>query len=189
MVILTPRLRNASSRRRCERISKLKSVVSKIWPSGLNVTRVPRSLDLPTSFSGLAGRHACNFADTPAVALDFHFQSLRQRVDHRNADAVQTAGNFVGSVVELTASMQFGQHDFGGRNFFRGMNIDGYTAAVIDHSDAVVDMNGDFDAVAMTGQRFIDGIVDNFVNQMVQTPFAGVPDVHARSFSDRFQAF
>ena len=101
-----------------------------------------------------------------AVALDFDFERFRQRVDDRNTDTVQAAGNFVGSFVELAAGVQFGKHDFGGGNFLRGMNIDGNAAAVVDHGDAVIDMNGYFDAVTMTHQRFVDGVIDGFKNQM-----------------------
>ena len=69
------------------------------------------------------------------------------------------------------------------------MDIDRNAAAVVDHGDAVVDVNRDFDLVAVSGQRFVDGVVDNFENQMMQTPFAGVADVHAGPLSDRLQAF
>ena len=50
-----PALRNASSRRRWARMSKLKSVVSKICVSGLNVTLVPRRSVTPVMFSGAWG--------------------------------------------------------------------------------------------------------------------------------------
>jgi len=52
-----PPFRNASSRKRCARVSKLKAVVSKIWVSGLNVILVPRRLVVPVIFQ-FAGRIA-----------------------------------------------------------------------------------------------------------------------------------
>jgi hypothetical protein len=42
MVTVTPPLRKASSRRRWASVSKLYSVVSKIWLSGVKVILVPR---------------------------------------------------------------------------------------------------------------------------------------------------
>ena len=58
---------------------------------------------------------AIGLAEDLAVAADLQFQLLRQGVDHRDADAVQTAGDLVGVVVELAAGMQHGQHHFGRR--------------------------------------------------------------------------
>src|SRR3990170_3306322 len=52
IVMRTPLFKKASSRRRWERISKLKSRLSKIFESGRKVIRVPLSFDLPTSLSG-----------------------------------------------------------------------------------------------------------------------------------------
>ena len=66
--------------------------------------------------------------------------------------------------------------------------IDGNAAAVVDDGDAVIDMYGDFDGVTVAGERFIDGIVDDFIHQVMQTPLAGIADVHAGALSDRFQA-
>jgi hypothetical protein len=47
-----PRFRNDSSRRRCESVSKLKVVVSKICGSGLKVTFVPRLSGLARDLQG-----------------------------------------------------------------------------------------------------------------------------------------
>ena len=63
--------------------------------------------------------------------------------------------------------MKFGQHDFRGRNFFSRMDINGDAATVINHGDAVVDVNSNFDVIAMSGERFVDGVIDNFIDQMM----------------------
>ena len=47
----------------------------------------------------------------------------------------------------------------------------------------------DFDLVAIAGQMFVDGIVEDFENAMMQPAFVGVADVHAGAFPDGFQAF
>src|SRR6266550_1995491 len=102
-----------------------------------------------------------------SVPFDLDFQSFRKRVDNGNTDAVQSAGNFVGSFVELTAGVEFSQHYFSGGNFFGRMKVDGNTATVVDHRDAIIDVNGNFDVVAMTSQRLVDGVIDDFKNEMV----------------------
>jgi hypothetical protein len=52
MLMTIPRLRKDSSRRRWERVSKLKLVTSKICVSGLKVTLVPRLSVTPVCSSG-----------------------------------------------------------------------------------------------------------------------------------------
>ena len=49
------------------------------------------------------------------VAPDLEVEPLRQRVDHRHADAVQAAGHLVAAVVELAAGVQHRQRDFSRR--------------------------------------------------------------------------
>src|SRR5262249_5065585 len=71
MVMRRPRFRNASSRKRWERTSKLNSVVSKIFSSGVNVTFVPRGpleLALPRE---LKERLDCRLTTTPFLPARF----------------------------------------------------------------------------------------------------------------------
>ena len=55
-------------------------------------------------------------------------------------------------------------------------------------------MNGDIDfgavrlSLFVTGQMFIDRIIEDFKDHVVQTAFIGVADVHARPLSHRFEA-
>jgi hypothetical protein len=46
-------------------------------------------------------------------------------------------------------------------------------AAVIDDRDRIIDMDRDLDRVAITGESFVDRIVDDFVNEVVKPDFAG----------------
>jgi hypothetical protein len=91
-----------------------------------------------------------------AIAANGQAQPLRQRIDAGNTDAVQTAGNLVGVLVEFAAGMQFGQRDFGRRalgSCLSSILIAGRNAApVVGDADRVVGMNGDDDIVTMPGQ-------------------------------------
>ena len=102
---------------------------------------------------------------------------------------MKTAGDFVGGFVELAACMQFREHDLGSGNFFRLMNVHRNTPAIIDNGNAIIDVNRHIDFVAVTCQSFIDGVVDDLIDEVVKSPFAGVTDVHSRTLSDSFQAF
>ena len=49
-----------------------------------------------------------------AVAVDLDGEPLGERVDHRHADAVETAGDLVALAAELAAGVEHGEHDLGG---------------------------------------------------------------------------
>ena len=50
-------------------------------------------------------------------------------------------------------------------------------------------MNDDIYGIAITGERFIDGIVDHFVHEMMQAAAARAADVHTRAFANRLEPF
>jgi hypothetical protein len=45
------------------------------------------------------------------------------------------------------------------------------------------------DSVAITREGFIDGVVDDFVDQVVEAAFSGGADIHSRAFADGVEAF
>ena len=101
---------------------------------------------------------------------------------------MQTAGNRVGFLVEFAARVENGQHHFDGGLLLRLVHVDGNAAAVVDDGDRVVDVDGDIDVLAETRERFVDGVVDDFVNEMVQAAFARVADVHRGALAHRLNA-
>ena len=184
-----PALRNASSRSRCASTSKLKSVVSKICVSGLKVILRAAPLGDAGVDQRRLRRAALVALDVDvAVAPDLHVEPLGQRVHDRDADAVQSARHLVAVVVELAAGVQHGEHDFGGRTAAL-VHVDGNAAAVVDHRDRAVDVDRDVDFGAIAGQRFVDRVVDDLVDQVVQAGRAGRADVHRRALANRLEAF
>ena len=117
-----------------------------------------------------------------AVAPDGEAQPLGKRVDHRDADAVQAAGDLVGVGVELAAGVQLGHHDLGRRALELVVVLDAGrdAAAVVEHRDRVVGVDRDRDLVAEAGQRLVDRVVDHLEHHVVQAgAVGGVADVHA----------
>ena len=53
--------------------------------------------------------------------------------------------------------------------------------------NGAIDMDGDVDFGAITGEMFVDRVVENFENAVMQTALVRVADIHARAFPDRFQ--
>jgi len=82
---------------------------------------------------------------------------------------MQTTGNFISIRVKLAAGMQFSHYDFGSGSFLFLHHVHGNAAAVVDYSNGVIDVDVDFNRVAISGQGFVDRIVDDFIDQMMQS--------------------
>ena len=122
------------------------------------------------------------------VAPDFEIEALGECVHHRHADAVQTARDLVGAILELAAGVQDRQRDFSSRTAAL-VHVGGNTAAVVDHRDRVIEMDRGVDFGGETGKRLVDRVVDDFVNEMVQPRRPGGADIHRRALANRFKAF
>src|SRR5438034_740393 len=68
------------------------------------------------------------------------------------------------------------------------MYVRGDAATVVGYRDRIVYMNNDLDRVAEAGQGFVDRIVDDLIDQMMQTDLTGRADIHRRALSDRVAA-
>jgi hypothetical protein len=70
------------------------------------------------------------------------------------------------------------------------VNIDGNTAAIVDDGDRLVGVYRDGNFLAIARERFVDGVVDDFEDHVVEPgAVIGVTDVHSRPFSDRLETF
>ena len=102
-------------------------------------------------------------------APDFQLQQFAEGVHAGNAYAVQPAGDFVAGGIELAAGVQLGHHYFRRRDFF-AIDIhraDGNTAAVVDHGDGIINVNGDIDFGGIAGQGLVHRVVHHFIHQVV----------------------
>ncbi len=126
-----------------------------------------------------------------AVAPDGQPQPAGERVHHRDADAVQAAGDLVGVGIELAAGVQFRHHDLGRRALVLVVLLDAGrdAAAVVQHRDRVVGVDGDQDLVAEFRERLVHRVVHHLEHHVVQAgAVGGVADVHARALAHRLQA-
>jgi hypothetical protein len=124
-----------------------------------------------------------------AFAPDRQVEPLREGVDYGHTDPVQTTRDLVGLLFELAAGVQFGEHHLGGVAQARGMGPGGNAAAVVDDGDRVVDVDEDFDGVAVPGEGLVDGVVDDLVDQMMEARLAGGADVHRGTDTHRLKSF
>ena len=123
-----------------------------------------------------------------ATALDLDFEARRKGVGHRNANAVQAAGEAVGVarflLVELAARVQLAEDQFDGRPAFFRVDFDRDAAAVVADLDDPVGADDDRNLLGETGQSLVGRVVDDFLHDMGR---AGRPGVHARAFLDGFE--
>jgi hypothetical protein len=123
-----------------------------------------------------------------SVAPDLELEPFRQRVHDRDSDAVETARDLVRRVFELSAGVEHGHHDFG-RRAAALVHVHRNAAAVVNDRHRAVDVHRDVDVAAEAGQRLVNRVVDDFVDQVMQARRAGRADVHRRPFSDGLEAF
>ena len=89
--------------------------------------------------------------------------------------------------------MKFGQGDFRcaalGLVLVVPLDGRGNAAAVVHDGNRVVRVDGDLNLRGVACKSFVDGVVDNFINQMMKPgAVGGVADEHARTLANGFQA-
>ena len=113
-----------------------------------------------------------------AVAPYPALEPAGQRIDDRNAHAVQTAGVLVVALGEFAAGVQLGQDQFDPGHLFSRMHVDRHAPALVRDGDRVVPVERDTDLLAVPGKRLVDAVVDHFVDEVVRAAGIGV---HARA--------
>jgi len=113
-----------------------------------------------------------------AIAPHIQNQAVGERVHAAHAHAVQTARDLVGVRVKLAACMQHGEHHFGCRATQLWVHAHGYSSAIVLNRTTAVGVQNDRNLRAVACQGLIDGVVDDLVDQMMQSADVGVPDVH-----------
>ena len=117
-------------------------------------------------FTTIAERHRMAFA----VAVNLDLDPCRERVDHRDTHPVEAAGHLVPIAAELAAGVQDGEHNLGsGEVFVLGVLSDRDAAAIVANLNAAVGKNRDVDTAAVAGHCLVDGVVDDFPDEVVQT--------------------
>ena len=97
---------------------------------------------------------------------------------------METAGIFVSALAELAAGVKIGEHQLDGRHLELRVHIDRNPAPVVTDGNRAIDVHGDVDLAAITGEVFVDRVIQHLENTMVQTAFIRVADIHAGAFSD-----
>ncbi len=184
-------VRNAVSRRRWRSVSRDHSISSKISASGMNEIVVPVSASghSPITSSSLCGTpraKVCRYCLPSRQTVGD--EPLREGVDDRDADAVEAARDLVALAAELAAGVEHREHDREGREALVLDHVDGDAAARVADRDRVVGVERDLDGVVVPAEGLVDGVVDDLVHEVVETPRPGGADVHPGAEPDRLEA-
>ncbi len=183
-------MRKAVSRSRCASAGAEKSVSSKTSLSGQEGDR---------GAGAVGGTHRLHLTlrypagellpIERAVAADFGHEPFREGVDDGDPDAVEPTRDLVAVTAELASGMELRQHDGECGKSLLLDQVDRNPTSGVDDSDRVVGMNRDVDEVVPAGERLVDSVVDHFVDEVMQPPGTGRPDVHTGPQPHRFEAF
>src|SRR5436309_335852 len=127
------------------------------------------------------------------VLLTFSFHAdlepFAQPIDDREPDAVQPAGDAVHLSLELPATVHPRQDDLDARRAILRMDVDRNPPTVVCDRHRSVRVQGDLDFLAEAGHGFVNRVVHDLVDEVVEAARVDRADVHRRAFSDRLQAF
>ena len=101
---------------------------------------------------------------------------------------MQTACDGVAAAAEFTARMQHGENNLQRRQADLRMDAGGHAAPVILNEHGAVGFKRDGDMRAEARQRFVDRVIHNFINQMMQSLGACRTDIHTRTLAHRLQS-
>jgi hypothetical protein len=125
-----------------------------------------------------------------AAQRHLDLEPLRQRVDHRDADAVQAARGLVHIGVELAAGVERAHDDFEGGLLgkFR-VRVDRNAAAIVGDGECAVAGKLHLDEGGVTRQSLVHGVVDHLGEQVMERLLVGAADIHAGPPAHRLQTF
>ena len=132
-----------------------------------------------------AALKALGISSAAIAALDFN--PFGKRVYHRGADAVKPARKLVSVAVKLAAGMQYGENDLQRGNPHFRVNPAGDTLPVVLHRNRPVGQQRHVNLLTSARQRLVNGVIHNFVHQVMKPAERGGADIHDRAAAHRFQ--
>ena len=100
---------------------------------------------------------------------------------------MESTGNFVAVAAEFSAGMQHGVHNLK-RIFSSGVFTNWNAATIVGDGDGIIFVDAHNDARRMSGHRFVDRVVDDLVDKVMQTALISGADVHSRTLAYRFKS-
>jgi len=123
------------------------------------------------------------------MTTNFELELFGESIHDGDANAVETTGNLVALVVEFSPRMKSGHDHLCSGTFLGWVFADRDAATIVNDSDAAILVNDNDDFLAEATYGFIDRVIHDLVDEVMQTIETGRPNVHSRAFSNRIKAF
>ena len=113
---------------------------------------------------------------TAAANADGH--SFRKSVYHGRSHSVEASAGLVRIVIKFSSGVKCCKHHaLRAHTFF--MHSDRNASSVVLHCTGAVRLKDHLDRGAESGKMFIDGVVHDLIDQMIETPCGNAADIHA----------
>ena len=101
---------------------------------------------------------------------------------------MQSTGDLVSAAAELSAGVKDRHDHLKGGFIGLDMLVDRNAAAVVPDRYNPILVDGADDCVAVPAERFIDGVVHDFADEVMQPPVIGAADIHTGPATDGLEA-
>ena len=118
----------------------------------------------------------------------FDFRPYGKRVHDGSADAVQAARELITARAEFSPCVKHGEYDLRRRDSKLCVHTARDAASVVLNGYASVRMKGHFYLRTYPRHRFVDGIVHDFIYEMMKAPLRGGADIHTGTLPNRFKS-
>jgi hypothetical protein len=123
------------------------------------------------------------------LTTNLDFEARRECVHDRATNTVQTTGNGISAAAELTAGVKNSEHDLNGRLSLGGVDVNRDASTIVNNANRTIGKDRYFDVVAVPSEGFINGVIDDLVDKVMQSPGTGGTDVHSGTFANGFETF
>ena len=156
---------------------------------GAELGRSPPPAVLGSELADGRGRLASGVLLGPnrSVSGRFNPQPLGQRVHDADTDPVKPAGHLVAAATEFAAGMQHGVDDLQGI-LSGGVAPHRHPSAIVGDDDGAVLPDCHLDMPGVAGHRFVDRVVDDFPDEMMEAAGVRRADVHPGSAPNGVEA-
>src|SRR5260370_18381972 len=103
---------------------------------------------------------------------------------------MQAAADLIAATAKLTTGVQDGHDHFQGREAGAlVMFLYGNTASVVFYGDGTISVDRNLDRVGIARHDFVNAIIDDFLNQVMQAALVGSAVIHTRAHAYCLKSF
>ena len=123
------------------------------------------------------------------TVIDSQLKVFRQRIYNRSTDSVKTSCYLISAAAEFSACVEDSINNCSRRNLLLRVYTCRNTTSVIGNSDNIARQKFYIYERAVACKSLVDSVINDLINQMMQSLRSCRADVHTRSLSYRFKTF